>query len=103
MMRIIILNILIFSFSFIKSNEIDIELETELFIQSTNSYGIKSNIYHKPHYSAFLRNLVQHGKQLSFGKKVALETLGFNTEGEFIKTSRAYLSNFIDDCGGGCF
>ena len=45
MMRIIILNILIFSFSFIKSNEIDIELETELFIQSTNSYGIKSNIY----------------------------------------------------------
>ena len=97
MIRIIILNILVFSFSFIKSNELDIELETELFIQSTKSYGIQSNIYHKTHYSAFLRNLVQHGKQLSLGKKVALEELGFNTDGEFIQTSRPVLSNFIDD------
>ena len=92
-----ILNILVFSFSFIKSNELDIELETELFLQFTNSYDIKSKLSHDIHYSAFLRNILQHGNKLSQEKKIALKGLGFNTVGAFITTSRPTLNNFIDD------
>ena len=92
-----ILNILVFSFSFIKSNELDIELETELFLQFTNSSNIQSKLSPNIHYSAFLRNLLQHGNKLSQQKKIALKGLGFNTDSEFITTSRPTLNNFIDD------